>query len=79
MSFVYRLVTADTGECSLRDSLIHMVVKGRLLRSSLQKHNTPGTLLWIIHTHRKDWSVLRVLAYRDPQTPLIKVVSSLWF
>lgn len=35
MSWMYFLVTAWTGEWSLRDSLMHMVVKGRLDRSSL--------------------------------------------
>lgn len=35
MSWVYFLVTAWTGECSLRLSLMHMMVKGRLDRSSL--------------------------------------------
>lgn len=37
-SWVYFLVTACTGEWSRRDSLMHMVVNGRLDRSSLWRH-----------------------------------------
>lgn len=37
-SWVYFLVTACTGEWSRSDSLMHMVVKGRLDRSSLWRH-----------------------------------------